>query len=220
MCYLNKFWNRKKKSTFRLLGRFHTRTNMPHLHSFLPCLGDFCRVFPKKKCKSHHWIFFSSSMLIKQITLWLCLQVQWLGFKISRNRQRFPDHYRAESGTTAPCHQNTSRQKSQFTPFWRFLRLFDRVVPVFGDAVCSPKMQVTTYPTISASTCPRLLCKMVHWISFIPVDSSREHGFTEFVSHDPVCQKKLHLVRPLHHAKYLAPTPLGVKNAFWVVLPF
>jgi hypothetical protein len=23
----------------------------------------------------------------------------------------------------------------------------------------------------------------------------------------------------LHHAKYLAPTPLGVKNAFWVVLP-
>ena len=32
--------------------------------------------------------------------------------------------------------------------------------------------------------------------------------------------KDLHLVRPLHHAKYLERRPLGVKNAVWAVLPF
>ena len=159
MCYLNKFWNRKKKKYLSPFGSFSYENKYAAFALFSALFGRFLPRVSKKKCKSHHWIFFSSSMLIKQITLWLCLQVQWLGFKISRNRQRFPDHYRAESGTTAPCHPNTSRQKSQFTPFWRFLRLFDRVVPVFGDAVCSPKMQVTTYPTISASTCPRLLAK-------------------------------------------------------------
>jgi hypothetical protein len=120
-------------------------------------------VFLKKRsCKSNHWNFFNCRMLIKQISLGMCLQFKWLASnKTSRNRQLVSDHYWAESGTTALCHKNTSRQKSRFAPLSRFLHLFDRVLRLFCDTVCSPKMHVITcmharlYPFITQPFLPR-----------------------------------------------------------------
>ena len=129
----------------------------------LPRFGNFCLVFLKKRsCKSNHWNFFNCRMLIKQISLGMCLQFKWLASnKTSRNRQLVSDHYWAESGTTALCHKNTSRQKSRFAPLSRFLHLFDRVLRLFCDTVCSPKMHVITcmharlYPFITQPFLPR-----------------------------------------------------------------
>ena len=83
-------------------------------------------------------------MLMKPITLWMCLQVKWLVSKTSSNRELISDRYGTESGTTALRHKNTSRQKSRFVPFGRVLHLFDGILRFFCGTICSPKMSVIT----------------------------------------------------------------------------
>ena len=78
---------------------------------------------------------------------------------------------------------------------------FDRLLGLFCafvcGAVCSPKMHV-----ITKDFCLSVLTSSLQNGSLIPVDGFREHGFTGFASHDPVCQKFFLLVVPLDHAVY------------------
>ena len=97
------------------------------------------------------------------------------------------------------------------------LRIFDGVLRLFLLQFVSQKCRLRPNYFCRNVLTSTVVCKMVHWISLIPVDSFREHGFTEFASPHPVCQKVLHLVRPLPSG---TETPWRKKMRFGSFCPF
>ena len=131
-------------------------------------------------------------MLIKQIALWTRLQVKWLVSKLEG-----VDNYFLTKPKVAQQHCVAKARQGRNPD----VRLFDRLLGLFCafvcGAVCSPKMHV-----ITKDFCLGVLTSSLQNGSLIPVDGFREHGFTGFASHDPVCQKFFLLVVPLDHAVY------------------
>jgi hypothetical protein len=118
-------------------------------------------------------------MLIKQIALWTRLQVKWLVSKLEG-----VDNYFLTKPKVAQQHCVAKARQGRNPD----VRLFDRLLGLFCafvcGAVCSPKMHV-----ITKDFCLGVLTSSLQNGSLIPVDGFREHGFTGFASHDPVCQK-------------------------------
>ena len=117
-----------KLCTFCLLGRFHK--NMFFCRAFfLPRLGNVCQTNHSLDVRASQMVGFQN---FKESTtvFWPLWSRKWYNSTVSQK------HVKAEIPTCAFL--------TAFAPFWRLLRLFDGVLRLFCDTVCSPKMQVIT----------------------------------------------------------------------------
>jgi len=156
-------------------------------------------------------------MLIKQIILSMCLQVKWLVSQTSWNPELcFPTIMEPK---VAQQHRVTKTRQGR-NPDLRFFdgvcTFLDGVLRPFCGTVCSPKMHAMT-----KKVCLGVLTSSLQNGSMIPVDSSRSMGLLGLPHMIPFAKSfASDLVGPLHHAKYLAPNPLGVKLHFGSFCPF